>query len=280
MYQRAIVLILWSTAVFAALAGCARKTIIVVVVPTATPTVEGPAATASPAAISSAAQAEAASTSVPPTQTAAPATLTTAPSPTNAPEIQPTATVQAPPTTSAAAPAAGDASALVNGALKAMQSTAYRANISQSGSEAIVEFTPPDRYYISSAGAEYIIIGKEDVYLKSNGKWTKADKQSAGIAGLLMLVVDSGIGYGDKITEAQVVGTETLDGIQTTVVSYQAQMKISGASEPYTNPTATKMWIGADGLPHKVEFQPNGQERGTTTIKYDPSIQVTAPAVQ
>ncbi len=271
MYRRVILFAFVWTAVFAALAGCARQTIIVVVVPTATPWVVTATAVGSPAAITSAAPAEATSTNVPPTQTAvqmaptvAPATPTAAPTPTSA----------------AAAPATGDADALVNGALMAMQSTAYRANISQSGSEATVEFTPPDRYYISSAGAEYIFIGAEDVYVKSNGKWSKADKQSAGLKGLVMLVVYIGTGYGDKITEAQVVGTETVDGIQTTVVSYKAQMKIGGASEPYTNPTDTKMWIGTDGLAHKVEFTPNGQDRGTTTIKYDPSIQVTAPAVQ
>jgi hypothetical protein len=161
--------------------------------------------------------------------------------------------------------------------MQALSTQAFRTTITQAGVTVTSEFVPPDRTHIVSGNTEYILIGSNDVYLKSNGRWAKADKNSGFVAVIVLLAT----GYSDKVSDAQLVGTETLDGIPTEVVTYSGQVKVSGGTSDLSNPIAYKMWIGAhDGLPHKLTFQVQGQEIGTTLIQYDPSIQIQAPTVQ
>lgn len=107
------------------------------------------------------------------------------------------------------------------------------------------------------------------IAMKTNGKWAKTD---AGAAGFLVLPVVMGSGFADKVLNAKALPNETLSGASMQVMSYTGQFDLGGS-------TQYKMWIGTDGLPRQVTFQ-TASSSGTTTVQYDPSIKITAPAVQ
>lgn len=178
------------------------------------------------------------------------------------------------PTTARGSDSLSDPAALVTQALERQSSKAYRGAISGGQLPDTFEFVPPDRYHITSGDTEVILLGNTDAFSKTQGRWAKIE---SGWAALMLLPVITGVGLADKITAASLESSETLNGETMRIVSYQGQLKVEGAAEPYSNPVQYRMWIGADGLPHQVTFQAKGQPLGKTTIEYNPSIQIVAP---
>ncbi len=261
--RKSIVLFIMLAAAIALIGGCQTKTIIVVVVPTETPTT-------APTADTGLAQAGAQSASAP---TSAPATAPTAVPPTAAPIQLEAITAPTPPQapTATAAPApSGDPAAIARKGLDAIKANSFKADI---GGQGTVEYSPTGNYHFVSGGTDAIFIGK-DTYIKSSGNWKKDD---SGFGGLILVPVMIALGYTDKITDAQLLGTETVNGVETQVLSYHGQIESNGQ---LGDKVAYKMYLGIkDGLPVKIHID-DGKEPFDTTYKFDPSIKVTAPPLE
>jgi hypothetical protein len=134
-----------------------------------------------------------------------------------------------------------------------------------------VEYVPPDRYSYSGPIGELIIIG-EDSYLNIGGTWSAPIIDEASLLKGFLSYADT-----EKISNAQYLGEEILDGEPADVITYQTEIDFNGSPVISTS----KIWIAVEsGLAIKVEAH---SETGTndtfTTIvyTYDPSLEINAP---
>lgn len=171
--------------------------------------------------------------------------------------------------------ASRDATVIVTRGIAALTTLAYRATVTQAAGTAILEFALPDRYRVSQSGTPlYLFIGAT-FYSQSQGRWSKP----GDVFGMTYKAsIIKSTGYTDQITEARQVGTETLNGVPTQIFSYTGRFNLRklspNASDELSDPFVYRMWIGADGSPRKIDFN-HGEM--TSTIQYDPSIQIQAP---
>lgn len=108
--------------------------------------------------------------------------------------------------------------------------------------------------------AETVAVG-ETLYVRADGEWSKLELGPGGrLAAMRMAIPDAA-----SLKDCSVVGDEVVEGVETTVYRYLPPDMGGMAQGPQ------KLWVGADGLPVKME-----SEDGTTvvTIAYSG---VTAP---
>jgi len=134
-----------------------------------------------------------------------------------------------------------------------------------------VDYVPPDRYSYSGPLGELIIIG-EDSYLNIGGTWSAPIIDEASLLKSFLSYADT-----EKISNAQYLGEEILDGEPADVITYQTEIDFSGSPVISTS----KIWIAVEsGLAIKLEARSEtGTNDSFTTIvyTYDPSIEINAP---
>jgi hypothetical protein len=153
----------------------------------------------------------------------------------------------------------------------------------------VIEFVPPDRKHILSPqdGMEYIVIG-EKVYAltSSSGAWAETQIPASTFMG-----DQSETSLAETVSNAQFVGTDTLDGKVVMLYSYLSTTQSSGVELH----SQTELWVGqVDGLPYKMVIDgevlaastdPATGESNlqavkaltTTLIHFDPSLSIAAP---
>jgi outer membrane lipoprotein-sorting protein len=133
--------------------------------------------------------------------------------------------------------------------------------------EQILEYVPPDRFHMRSAGGESIMIGG-DWYLRVGDRWTKMMALFSG--------ADSPMGFStDAVFNAEVDGEETLRGERVRRYTYQAPSTTAAAGEL----DQTTLWVRLeDALPVQMEAA-NANSVTRSSIEYDAAIQIEAPDI-
>ncbi len=212
----------------------------------------------------------------PPTPTSAPSPVPTLVPPTLAPTSTPVPTATptpAPPTPTLASPLD-----VLTKAFRGLSGVkTYRAKVVTTGlpkgatQESTFEVVLPDRFHLTSAGMEVILIGKT-AYVKLGTKWQKAALPKGidmSIADPKALEASLGIS-----TNIKLVGTDDLEGKPTFVYQYTTTIK-----GPPAQTFASKMWVdAASGLPAKSESElKTGQKTTTTFYDYNATITINPP---
>jgi hypothetical protein len=133
--------------------------------------------------------------------------------------------------------------------------------------EQILEYVPPDRFHMRSAGGESIMIGG-DWYLRVGDRWTRMMALFNG--------GDSPMGFStDEVFNAEVDGEETLRGERVRRYTYQAPSTTATAGEL----DQTTLWVRLeDALPVQMEAV-NANSVTRSSIEYDAAIQIEAPDI-
>jgi outer membrane lipoprotein-sorting protein len=147
-----------------------------------------------------------------------------------------------------------------------------------------IEFSPPDRYSISSQDNYYsqIIIVGDAVYGLADNQWTKLPMSPDQLINPNALKEMEA-----SLQDVQYLGQEQLGDIQADIFQFKSKTTIGDGQVEQQN----KLWVGvSDGLPHKLEI--DGQiaamdARSNTvqgvkavtmqTMTYDEGIKIEAP---
>lgn len=93
-------------------------------------------------------------------------------------------------------------------------------------------------------------------FMADEGKWTKAPMSLDAAEKIAIKQIQDGV---IKVTDCQDAGTETVDGMEMTILSYTTE--VPGSGFPAAN---TRLYIGkADGLPYQ-----SSSEDTTATYRY------------
>ena len=140
-------------------------------------------------------------------------------------------------------------------------------NIGGETTEQILEYVPPDRFHMRSAGGESIMIGG-DWYLRVGDRWPRMMALFNG--------ADSPMGFStDAVFNAEAAGEETLRGERVRRYTYQAPSTTAAAGEL----DQTTLWVRLeDALPVQIEAA-NANSVTRSSIEYDAAIQIEAPDI-
>ena len=226
---------------------------------------------------SSAPSAVASTSSSPPTSAAvAPSAEPAAPSPT----APPTPAVAA--TSSAPAPASGSALDAISAAYKASvaaKSYHVESTITSGGTTTIAstfDIMRPDRLHrtttIHGKTSESIIIDATTYARANGGEWVKSTDSTGALDILQQIGADSATidQLTKQITDAKVIGPDTLDGKPMMVYQYALTFKVNDAGAESSS--ITKMWVGNDSLPYKLESDGSTNITGKTTTSHTVNI--------
>lgn len=171
---------------------------------------------------------------------------------------------------------------------KASQQRSFRARmISESDGkvrESTVEFAAPARMHMvmKTDNMEQIVIDGAH-YIKSDGKWTRLPISSGSLLEQLRKDPEALAAFERSVSGAQVVGPETVEGQRATAYRYYQAAKMAGGLA--SSAGWVKLWVGANGLPVKVESDATGRvlgfgSHGKTTIlyrDYGANVRIAAP---
>jgi hypothetical protein len=139
-----------------------------------------------------------------------------------------------------------------------------------------VEFVAPDRFHIAG-DTEMLIIG-DKTYIKQGATWMLFP---ADMSALIAQYTNAAMitEMEQAISEANLVGPDTLDGKRMLIYSYKSVYVISGL--PINS--MVKMWVSTtDGLPYKqeVEGEISGVKSKTINlIEYPTDLKIEAPVL-
>ena len=149
--------------------------------------------------------------------------------------------------------------------------TANMEGMGQTEIKSQVEYAAPDRYHVkylggTGAGMEMIWIGKE-MYMNTNGKWTKMPGANNSIPTLRDSFTEEGL---KTLSDVEFDGEDTVDGEPALAYSYKNVTPVG--NYPFTS----KIWIGRDtGVPMKIYVEyTNNQALKNMTVKYDTASKV------
>jgi hypothetical protein len=176
---------------------------------------------------------------------------------------------------------ASDFDPVLDSLVKALQGVqSYRARITitaaqQDPVEYKIDHAMPDRIHFISDQVEMVMIGAANYSRSRGGAWAKSNAE--------MPIIFTSLKNISQDLEAnnsvRSLGNEDLDGIATHIYQYNATMPPApGTIESSPVTYIAKLWIGADGLPRKLERQqPNGETK-TTIVYYDYNAKITIEA--
>ncbi len=169
----------------------------------------------------------------------------------------------------------------------------YRAQSTVTGENSSImnsyEIVKPDRLHVTTnikgRTSERIYIGP-NTYARANaGEWIKSTDPADANQLMKQFGADAAaIAESTKnMTEAKVVGPETLNGKPMTVYQYNLLFKVNDAGANSTS--ITKLWVGADKLPYKLESDGSTNITGAPTTShtvtlysdYNADIKIDAP---
>ena len=203
-----------------------------------------------------------------------------APSSAPSPTPQPSPSAAAP--SSAPAPASGSALDAISAAYQASvaaKSYHVESTITSGGTTSInntFDIMLPNRLHrttnINGKTSESIIIDATTYSRANGGEWIK----STGSTGALDILQQIGADPATidqltkQITDAKVIGPDTLDGKPMIVYQYAFSFKVNDAGAESSS--ITKMWVGDDSLPYKLESDGSTNLTGKTTTSHTVNI--------
>ena len=171
---------------------------------------------------------------------------------------------------------------------KAAEQRSFRARMTTESDgkqhESTMEYAAPGRMHMvmRTQNMEHILIDGAH-YMKSDGKWTRLPVSSGAMLEQIRKDPEAIAAFERTVSGAQRVGAETVNGVPATAYRYYQAAKIAGALG--SSAGWVKMWVGANGLPLKVESESTGSilgmgSRGKTTIfysDYGANVRINAP---
>jgi hypothetical protein len=171
---------------------------------------------------------------------------------------------------------------------KAGEQRSFRARMTTESdgkvSESSVEYAAPGRMHMvmSTQNMEHIVVDGAH-YLKSDGKWSRMPISPGNLIEQFRKDPEALAAFERSVSGAQRIGPDAVGGQPATAYRYYQAAKIAGglaSSEGWV-----KLWIGANGLPLKVESDATSRMlgfggRGKTTIlyrDYGANVRIAAP---
>lgn len=172
--------------------------------------------------------------------------------------------------------------------VKASQQRSFRAQmVTESDgklSESSIEFAAPGRMHMvmKTQNMEQIVIDGTH-YMKSDGKWTRLPISSANLIEQIRKDPEALAALERSVSGAQVVGPDTVEGQRAMAYRYYQAAKMGGGLA--SSAGWVKLWVGANGLPLKVESDSTARvlgfgSHGKTTIlyrDYGANVRIVAP---
>ena len=173
--------------------------------------------------------------------------------------------------------------------MKAGEQKSFRARmVSESSgklSESTIEFAAPASLHMvmKTQNMEHIVISGAH-YMKSEGKWTRLPVATGDFMEQFRKDPQALAAFERSLSGAQVVGPDAVGGQRATAYRYYQAAKVGGGLA--SSAGWVKLWIGANGLPLKVESDAAGSVlgfssgRSKTTIFYEDygaPVRIVAP---
>ena len=171
---------------------------------------------------------------------------------------------------------------------KAAEQRSFRARMTSvsdgKAQESTMQFAAPASAHMvmRTQNMEHIVIGGTH-YMKSDGKWTRLPIATGNLLEQFRKDPKAIAAFDRSVSAAQVVGPEMVGGQRATAYRYHQAARIGGGLA--SSAGWVKLWVGANGLPLKVESDATGRMLGMTsqsktTILYEDygaPVRITAP---
>jgi hypothetical protein len=172
--------------------------------------------------------------------------------------------------------------------IKAGEQKSFRARMtSESGGklqESLFEFAAPASVHMvmKTQNMEQIVIGGAH-YMKADGKWTRVPSIAGNLVEQFRHDPQALAAFERSVSGAQALGSEPVGSQRATAYRYYQAAKIGGGLA--SSAGWVKLWVGANGLPLKVESDTTGRVLGfghqsKTTILYEDygaPVRIVAP---
>jgi hypothetical protein len=173
--------------------------------------------------------------------------------------------------------------------LKAGQQKSFRARMTSEGGgkaqESTVEYAAPASFHMvmKTQNIEHIIIGGTH-YLKADGKWSRLPIATGNMLEQFRKDPQALAAFERTVSGAQVVGPDMVGSQRATAYRYYQAAKVAGGLA--SSAGWVKVWVGANGLPVKVESDATGRVLGfgggpsKTVIHYEDygaPVRIVAP---
>jgi len=171
---------------------------------------------------------------------------------------------------------------------KAAEQRSFRARMTSVSDgkthESTMQFAAPSSAHMvmKTQGMEHIVIGGTH-YMKSDGKWTRLPIASGNMLEQFRKDPQAVAAFERSVSGAKVVGPEQVGSQRAT--AYRYYQAASAAGGLASSAGWVKLWVGANGLPLKVESDATGRMLGMssqskTTILYEDygaAVRIAAP---
>jgi hypothetical protein len=172
--------------------------------------------------------------------------------------------------------------------VKASEQRSFRGRMSTESdgkiSESTMEFAAPGsmRMVMKTQNMEQIVVGGTH-YMKSDGRWTRLPFTTGNLIEQFRKDPATLAAFERTVSGAQVVGPEPVGNQRATAYRYYQAGRIAGGLA--SSAGWVKLWVGANGLPLKVESEGTGRMLGfssksKTTIFYEDygaPVRIAAP---
>ena len=172
--------------------------------------------------------------------------------------------------------------------VKASEQRSFRARMTTESdgkvSESTIEYAAPGsmRMVMKTQNMEQIVVGGAH-YMKSDGRWARLPFTTGKLIEQFRKDPAALAAFERTVSGAQVVGPESVGTQRATAYRYYQAGSVAGGLA--SSAGWVKMWVGANGLPLKVESDASGRmlgmsSKGKTTIFYDDygaPVRITAP---
>jgi len=172
--------------------------------------------------------------------------------------------------------------------MKAAEQRSFRARmVTESDgklSEGTIQFAAPASLHMvmKTQNMEHIVIGSAH-YMKSDGKWTRLPIAMGDFLEQFRKDPQTIAAFERTVSGAQVIGQEPVGNQRATAYRYHQSAKVAGGLA--SSAGWVKVWVGANGLPLKVESDSSARvlgfgSRGKTTVFYEDygaPVRIVAP---
>ena len=171
---------------------------------------------------------------------------------------------------------------------KAAEQRSFRARMTSESDgkvhESTMQYAAPASMHMvmRTQNMEHIVIGGTQ-YMKSDGKWTRLPIAAGNMLEQFRKDPETIAAFERSVSGARLVGPEAVGSQRATAYRYYQAAKVGGGLA--SSAGWVKLWVGANGLPVKVESDATGQmlgfsSRSKTTILYEDygaPVRIVAP---
>ena len=130
----------------------------------------------------------------------------------------------------------------------------------------------PNRFHMTTPDTEMVIL-PQGTWMKAEGEWMQFPMDmSKMIEGYSQKNIDQGM---DALTDVREIGSETVDGCDSTIYSYRTSGKFMGVE---SNSAAQVAICGSTGLPVRVvSLDKKGKPEATLYYDFSTDFEISAP---